>query len=241
MSFPFEKMYAIKYQDDFFRNIKTIRNTQNLYDDLSDEPVDWESAHQLERNSKPKQYLSEPLINRPFEEANFFNAIAFPFSTENWRASRYSDGSYGVWYGAIEFDTTIFETVHHWKKFLAASNFDNHPLPIIGERRVFKVKCDALLYDFSDKIKEQPLLSHPNYYSLTQGIGEYLQNQGHPGLLSPSARCQGKIAAIFKAKVLSDPRDYCYLRYRFEPKSQITEIERSPGQVLFKVGDPSIK
>lgn len=235
MSFPFEKINAIKYQDDFFRNIKTIQNTQNVYDDLSDKPADWEAANQLEMNSKPKQYISESLIHKPFDEAIFFNAIAFPFTTNNWRASRYSNGSYGVWYGAREFETTIFETVHHWKKFLAASNFDNHHLPILGERQVFKVKCDALLYDFSDKIKDEPLLIHPEDYSFTQKIGEYLQQQGHPGLISASARCQGQIAAIFTAKILSDPRVYCYLRYCFEPGSQLTEIEDRTGQVVLRL------
>lgn len=232
MSFPFAEIKAIQYQDDFFRNIKSIKNHQNLYDDLSDDPIEWASANQIEINSKPKQYQAEPIINRPFDEANFLSAIAFPFSSNHWQTSRYSSGNYGVWYGAIEFDTTIYETVYHWKKFLQASNFQNHKEPIIGERRVFKVRCHALLYDFCDKINEAPLLIHSDNYSFTQQIGEYLQNQGHPGLISLSARCQGKIAAIFTPKVLSEPRDHCYLMYRFDPATQITKIERSEGNVI---------
>lgn len=235
MQFPFKEIKAIQYQDDFLRNIKSIRNQQNLYDDLSDEPEDWESANQVEIHSKPKQYLSDPIINRPFDEAKFWNAIVFPFAEKNWRASRYSQGNYGVWYGAVELDTTIYETVYHWKKFLEAAHFENHTKVIIGERRVYKVACDALLYDLSEKVKEQPLLIHPDDYSFTQQVGEYLQKQGHPGLVSSSARCQGKISAIFTEKVLSNPRDYCYLRYCFDPSTQITEIERNAGKVLYKI------
>ena len=45
---------------------------------------------------KPPPYRSRtPIIDRPFEDAEWFNAITWPF--ENWRASRFSDGSFGVW------------------------------------------------------------------------------------------------------------------------------------------------
>ena len=56
-------------------------------------------AQQVESAVKPLQYHSPtPVIHRPFEEAEWFNAIGWPF--QHWQSSRYSDGSFGVWYAA---------------------------------------------------------------------------------------------------------------------------------------------
>ena len=73
-----------------------------------------------------------PLITRPFD---YGAVITYPFVPQNWHATRYSDGMrYGVWYGALELETTVRETVYHWHRFLT----DSFPLDreIVGERRV---------------------------------------------------------------------------------------------------------
>jgi len=228
----FDELSVVNFQENLFRNIKSIRIAQDLYDDLSDNPVDWGSAHKAELNSKPKHYSPTPIINRPFDEALFIQAIDFPFKPVNWAASRFSNGNYGVWYGALEFLTTIHETVHHWRKFLKSTQFDNHDLPIISERRVFKVYCDALLLDLRKKVPLFPKLVHPEEYSFTQTIGQHIHSQGHPGLLNRSARFDGDITAIFHPKVLSSPIDYCYLSYSLDPKTKRISIERTSGEIL---------
>lgn len=231
----FTELVAIDFKNDLFRNIKTIRKAQDLFDDLSNEPEDWECAIKAEINSKPKEYLPEPIINRPFDEARFIHAIAFPFDSKNWAASRYSNGDYGVWYGAIEFITSIYETVYHWKRFIQAAQFEKVKTEIVGERRVFKVHCEALLFDLRKKKDHFPALLDKNDYTFTQEVGKYIQQQGHPGLVSQSARCEGSLSAIFTERVLSHPRDYCYLNYYFDQTKQIIRIERDIGQVLLQI------
>lgn len=41
---------------DLARNIKSIRVSQDLFDDLSDDPADWEIAQQHELATKPHTY-----------------------------------------------------------------------------------------------------------------------------------------------------------------------------------------
>lgn len=59
--------------------------------------------------------------------------------------------------------------------------------------------------------------------------------EGHPGLIAPSARCDGLNALILNEKVLSDPRDYCYLLYRYGPIRRQFEVERAVGKVMLTI------
>lgn len=233
----FQNIQTINYSDNLFRNITTIRESQDLYDDLSNKASDWQYAIDSEIASKPKEYSQPPIIHRPFEEQKFIKAIDFPFKNKNWNVSRYSNGNYGVWYGALELNTTIHETVYHWRNgFLNQSTFKQSPQYIYQERRVFQVYCKALLLELRPKVKNYPSLIHEQDYMLTQHIGERLYSEGHPGLISLSARHkEGSIAAIFTSKVLSDPKDYCYLSYILDTKNQKVIIEREPGITLMTI------
>ena len=39
---------AIDYSQDVFRNIRCIKKSQNLFDDLSDDPADWDAANTID-------------------------------------------------------------------------------------------------------------------------------------------------------------------------------------------------
>jgi hypothetical protein len=77
----------------------------------------------------------------------------------------------------------------------------------VTERRVFDVRCNAVLIDLRDKHAVYPNLVSRTSYALTQQIGRYLHDQGLNGLLVLSARCDGVNAAIFKPERLSNVRD----------------------------------
>ena len=181
------------------RNIKSIRVSQNLFDDLSDDPTDWELAQRHELATKPHTYESQtPIIDRPFEEADWLNAIDFPF--RNWAASRLCDASFAIWYGSDRVETTVHDTVYHWRNgFLADADFDElvsrgtHD-SIAGERKVYWVRCDAALLDLRVRAADYPDLVHPTRYNLnlTQQIGARLHRERHPGFVTPSARCDGE-------------------------------------------------
>lgn len=227
----FKRFTLADTHKDIYRNIVSLRNSEDLFDDLSDNPEDWQSAITVELATKPASFVSpKPIIHRPFEEAIWNEAIGFPF--REWTKSRYSDGSFGVWYGAATIETTVFETVHHWRHgFLEDAGFLKPGISV--ERRVHLVRCDAALIDLRNAVAEFPMLIAPSDYTLTQQIGGRLHREGHPGLLSISARYEGEVYAVLNAAVLSDPRSYCYLTYTTTDRG--VEIQRTPGEVWFSI------
>lgn len=229
----FERLTLHNFHDDAFRNIMTIRETQDLYDDLSADPADWDVAIAAEMAVKPP-YTQHPIIERPFEEAIYQNAIEFPF--KNWMESRYSDGHFGVWYGAANLETTVHETVHHWRRMLdAVEEFPHHDTSIVGERRVFLVRCDAALLDFRVRIADFPSLVEPHDYRFTQEAGRRVHHEGHPGIVTKSAHCEGDMFAILRQSVLSNPRNCCDLTYKLDTASGRVTIERQVGTTMMVV------
>lgn len=227
----FAKLRLADIHDDLYRNIVSLRITENLFDDLSDNHADWNTAIELELQTKPATYISAtPIIHRPFEEAAWNEAIGFPFRT--WSRSRYSDGSFGVWYGSDTIETTIYETVYHWRNnLLADAGFTAPGIKI--ERRVHLVRCDAALVDLRSLVKHHPMLVDKTDYTLTHQLGGRLHREGHPGLLTKSARCSGNVYAILNPAILSNPRPNCYLTYTTTEKG--VEVERAPGELLLTV------
>lgn len=222
---------------DLARNIKSIRVSQNLFDDLSDAPADWETAQQHELLTKPLAYQSpHTVVDRPFEEASWLNAIDFPF--RNWSASRFCDGRFGIWYGSDTVETTVHETVHHWRRFLAEAGFDDL-VPqgkrdsITGERKVYWVRCDAALMDLRTRVRAYPELVHPDSYVFTQQIGARLHREGHPGWVTRSARCEGDNFGVLNRQVLSAPRLCCSLTYRLTRAGVV--VEREAGQTWMRL------
>ena len=217
---------------DLARNIKSVRISQDLFDDLSDEPADWDAAQRHELATKPPTYASSlPVIERPFEEADWITAIEFPF--RNWAASRFCDGSFGIWYGSDTVETSVHETVYHWRSgFLADAGYDKlvsqgtRP-SITGERKVYWVRCDAALADLRSRIDRYPDLVHPSRYDFTQSIGARLHREGHPGLVSRSARCEGDNFGVLNKAVLSSLSACCSLTYRLTRAG--VAIEREAG------------
>ena len=47
--------------------------------------------------------------------------------SSHWQATRFSDGSlYGVWYGSLDIETTVYETAWHWYQFVLDSFAGEH-------------------------------------------------------------------------------------------------------------------
>lgn len=228
---------AISLRDvhrDLLRNVKGLRISQDLYDDLSADPRDWPLAIEAQMRARPVRARPPAIIHRPFEQADYLDAVRFPF--DHWARSRFSSGRFGVWYGSAQMKTTIHETVYHWMRMLRDSGFDRHDRPVYGERRVFRVRCEAALLDLRPLSARFAALVDPDSYRFTQGVGARVHREGHPGLINGSARCEGDVYALFTPKVLSKPRNHCDLTYHFDPTHpRSVRVERTPGRRLMTV------
>lgn len=217
---------------DVIRNIVSIGASQDLFDDLTASPDDWALAQQVEDEVKPPPYQSRtPVIQRPFEDAQWFNAIGWPF--KHWQASRFSGGSFGVWYGCDSIETSVAETAYHWfNGLLTDAGFEKEN--VIGERKLYAVACNAALLDLRPLATTQPNLIHKSDYSYTQSVGARLHREGHPGLVTTSARyLTGHNYVVLNPNVLSNPRQQCQLTYRLADNRII--IEKQHGKVWMEV------
>jgi hypothetical protein len=225
----------VDFHDDLVRNIPGIRQSQSLFDDLSPDPADWAIA--IAAEGAERIPTAAALISRPFD---YGTVISYSFDSARWQATRYSDGiAYGVWYGSLDVGTTVYETAWHWYRFVTDS-YPAEDREIVSERRVFDVRCDALLIDLRGRETAHPDLVSRKSYAFTQRIGRYVHEQGLNGLLAPSARCEGVNAAIFKAERLSKVRDRTFLTYRLNALRDTFVAERTPGRKWIRLAPSSL-
>lgn len=228
----FSQLRLVDVHRDVLRNIVSLRQSRDLLDDLTSDPSEWLMAQRVEDDVEPPPYRSRiPVIDRPFEDARWFNAILWPF--RNWQASRFSDGSFGAWYGSDSVETTVYESACHWYRWLLCdAGFENER--VIGERKVYSVSCDAALLDFRQAAKEHPELLHDTDYSHAQSVAARIHREGHPGLLVTSVRRRrGENYVVFNPAVLSNPRLNCELSYRID--GQRIVVEKEPGAAWLEI------
>ena len=215
MNSVFAQLALSDVHGDVARNIVSLRQSQNLFDDLTGDPAEWLLAQKVEYEVKPPPYRSRtPIVDRPFEDAEWFDAIDWPF--KNWQTSRFSDGTYGVWCGSESIETTVHESACHWYQgLLSDAGFER--MTVVAERKVYLVHYNAALLDFRKVINGYPDLLHPSDYAFCQSIGARIHREGHPGLLARSVRRSvGQNTVIFNPAVLSSPRHNCQVTYRLE-------------------------
>lgn len=233
----FSRLTLTDVHRNVFRNIVSIAVSQDLFDDLSISPEEWALAQQVEDEVKPPPYQSRtPVIHRPFEDAEWFNAIGWPFT--HWQASRFSDGSFGVWYGCDKVETSVHETAYHWfSGFLTDAGFEKEK--VIGERKLYEVACDAALVDLRPVTITDSGLLHKTDYATAQLVGARLHREWHPGLVTRSVRhAAGQNYVVLNPNVLSNPRQHCQMTYRLEGHRIV--IEKQPGVVWMEIATSAL-
>jgi len=215
----------VDFHDDLVRNIPGIRESQQIFDDLSADPTDWDVAIAAEAAARIP--TDAPIVTRPFD---YGSVISYTFDASHWQATRFSDGTrYGVWYGSTALETTVYETAWHWYR-LVCDSFAALDRVVVTDRRAFDVRCDALLIDLRGKERPYPQLASRTSYAFTQRLGRYVHEQDQNGLLVRSARCDGINGCVFKPQRLSNVRHRAYLTYRVNPARDTFVAERARGR-----------
>ena len=105
------------------------------------------------------------------------------------RPSRFSDGTYGVWYRGDRFEVALAETAHHFERFMRATNEPS------GDADYRELVC-AVYGEVGDG--SGPSLLDPDDWTLGQAFGRAVRNSGGDGVVYPSVRHpQGKALALF--------------------------------------------
>lgn len=216
---------AVDFNESVFRNIAAVVPSEDLLDDLSNDPAARAYGEALVTRQRQDDDQYTPVIGRPFT----YGVSMAPDTVCSGMKSRFSDGTrFGVWYGSLAILTTIHETVFHWTRFLADAGMGTEPA--ITDRRVFKVSVSGILVDLRGKEEEFPALVSDDY-DFTHRLGDYLHRAGQRGLLVQSARdTAGTNMAAFTPDILSDPRHQLYLSYMLENGTVGISLDTYPAR-----------
>ena len=137
--------------------------------------------------------------------------------------SRFTDGSFGVFYAGRTLDTAIAETKHHREAFLRATSEPRIEL----DMRVYAVDLDTMLHDIRGMKDTMAEVYDPSSYAASQALAIEIRTSGSSGLAYDSVRKpDGECVAIFKPRVLSNCRQERHLTYVWDGSSISTVYEK---------------
>jgi hypothetical protein len=130
--------------------------------------------------------------------------------------SRFTDGSFGVFYAGRTLETAIAETKYHREAFLRATSEPRIEL----DMRVYAVDLDAVLHDIRGMRDTMLGIYDPSSYTASQALAIEIRNSGSSGIAYDSVRKPGgECVAIFKPRVLSNCRQERHLTYVWDGSS----------------------
>lgn len=151
------------------------------------------------------------------------SAIMAAFTHLNPSGSRFTDGSYGVFYAARELETAIAETQHHQVSFMLATQQPAMEL----DMRVYVVDLSGQLHDLRKRRGDFPLVYQADSYAASQHLGIKLRYQGSNGIAYDSVRrAGGECVAIFRPPVLSNCRQERHLCYVWDGRKMAFIYEK---------------
>lgn len=134
--------------------------------------------------------------------------------------SRFSDGTYGVFYAAQRESTAIAETRFHRERFMRATN--EHPCEL--DMRVLSVTVKAPMHDLRGMRHVRPDIYAVDDYTMSQRLGVALRAGGSNGVTYDSVRHDGGYCVgVFRPTLLSECRESKHLRYVWDGRS-ITDV-----------------
>ena len=132
------------------------------------------------------------------------------------RRTRFSDGSFPVFYSSLDPETAEAE-VRHWVPYFLGGP--------TGRRTAYfsRFACDfkGTTKDLRSKKQAWPGLLHDSDYEFCNRLGAEAVRLGLDGLLTPSARKEsGTNVPVFTRKSISNPREPVLLSMTYDPASK---------------------
>jgi hypothetical protein len=179
------------------------------------DPADWESLYALEQLTNPRVRQEWGDISIvPVDERVSGTGASWVMGafTHVGARSRYSDGSYGVYYAAASLETAVYETAFHMGRFLSQTR---EPAGTrMDLRTLVSQKVDETYHDVRVGF---PSL-HQASYDAPQKLGAKLRRGGANGVVFKSVRHPpaGECLAVFRPKAIPIPIQGPALQYHFD-------------------------
>jgi hypothetical protein len=198
----------------------------NLFERVTD-PADLETVLEIESMTNDRLRDEVGALNLVAPEDRISgpgtSAIMAAFTHLPPYGSRFTDGSFGVFYAGRTLDTSIAETKHHREAFLRATSEPRIEL----DMRVYAVDLDTMLHDIRGMKDTMAEVYDPSSYAASQALAIEIRTSGSSGLAYDSVRNpDGECVAIFKPRVLSNCRQERHLTYVWDGSSISTVYEK---------------
>ena len=152
------------------------------------------------------------------------------FTHCNPEGSRFSDGSYGVYYAAQALETAVAEVAHHRAVFLARTN----EAAIDVDLRVITAAVDAPLHDLCRAPRRTAAAwLDPDDYGPPQALGRALRNGSSWGVMFPSVRHTGGVCVgLFRPKALQPARAGAHMALHWDGQRITHWFEKKPPHAV---------
>ncbi len=191
------------------------------------EPDDLEAIFELEAMTNPRLRDEVGNISMVPREDRISgpgtSIIMAAFTHLNPEGSRFTDGSYGVFYAAGDLDTAIAETRYHRERFMRATA----QLRMELDMRVYLVDLTGDLHDLRGQHDAYPLVYHATNYAAAQHLSRELRQSGSNGIAYDSVRRSGgECVAVFRPPLLSNAKQERHLCYVWDGEAISSVYEK---------------
>jgi hypothetical protein len=153
--------------------------------------------------------------------------VMAPFTHVNRKGSRFSNGTYGIYYAAERRETATRETAYHFGRFAS----DSHDPPRREDMRVLVGAIDHA-FDEVDSLPEahRNAVLDENSYTASQDFALRRRNNESDGLSYPSVRHKGgRCIAAFWPDVVGIPIQERHLQYEWDGQRVARVFDFSSG------------
>lgn len=210
-----------------FRIIPSIYPPVDVYADVV-QPGDRDAILALESATNPRilTQAGELSLVRPEERLAGEESVPVMAAFTHTKASRFSDGAYGVYYAAHDQDTAIAETAYHRLRFMTDAGLQSE----IVHMRVYSARIRGAYDDIRKKTRRSRLYD-PNDYAYSQRYARALFEKNRvDGIAFRSVRrWEGECLAVFRPRCISNLRVERHLQYRFEDGRFVGAMEIRPA------------
>lgn len=209
----------------------------DLFEDIAD-PSDWQTILSAEAKTNPRMAESTGMLDLVPEERRVGGDGASwtmgPFvHVSPDRPSRFSDGTYGVYYAGDRTEVAIFETIHHHTIFMTSTNEE---AGWTSDFRELVGSLDAEMHDISNDTAYADC-HKPNDYRQANTLAKDLREHGSNGIIYNSVRFpEGKCLAAFWPDVVGIPMQAQHFSYYWDG-TRVSRVRNPSTGDVFDVKD----
>ncbi len=198
------------------RIIRSVHPPIDLFEDIAD-PADWPLILSAEQKTNPRLIENVgdldlvPAKRRVAGPGASYLMAPFTHASPD-RPSRFTAGRFGVLYAARNFETALFETMHHHARFMAATA---EAPGWTSQFREITLDIEAALHDLRGGHWTAEL--DPDDYAAGQALGARLHAAGSNGIVYPSVRQSGgECTGLFYPDCAANPTQGRHLDYHWD-------------------------